>query len=118
MNKTIYCIILADSVENNSWPLLSHAEVPKQFIDTLYIGKTPLQTTYDQFSDFIPHENFLVITGKSYKDLVLEQLPMLKPGQVLTELYYRNTAPGIAYATYKIYKQNEEAMIAVAPSDQ
>ncbi len=118
MNKTIYCIILADSVENNSWPLLTHAEVPKQFIDTHYLGRTSLQTTYEQFSDFIPHENFLVITGKSYKDLVLEQLPMLKPGQVLTELYYRNTAPGIAYATYKIYKQNEEAMIAVAPSDQ
>jgi mannose-1-phosphate guanylyltransferase len=118
MNKTIYCIILADSVENNSWPLLSHAEIPKQFIDTLYIGKTSLQTTYEQFSDFIPHENFMVVTGKSYKNLVLEQLPMLKPKQVLTELYYRNTAPSIAYATYKIYQQDKDAIIAVAHSDK
>jgi mannose-1-phosphate guanylyltransferase len=118
MNKNNYCIILADSIENNSWSLLNHPEVPKQFLDTLYIGKTLLQITYEQFCDLIPHENFVIVTGKFYKNLVLEQLPMLKPAQVLTELYYRDTVPGITYATYKIYTQNKEAVITVTTSDQ
>lgn len=45
-------------------------------------------------------------------------MPLLVPDQVLTEPARRNTAPCIAYATYKLYKENPDAVVVVTPSDQ
>lgn len=107
---------MAGGVGSRFWPL-SRTEKPKQFIDALGIGKTFIQMTYERFARFIPDANFLVMTGENYKELVLEQLPMLKPEQVLTEPMRRNTAPCIAYATYKLYQENPKATVVVTPSD-
>jgi mannose-1-phosphate guanylyltransferase len=49
--------------------------------------------------------------------LVNEQLPGLDPSQIVSEPSRCNTAPCIAYATYKILDKNPEATIVVAPSD-
>ena len=117
MNKNHYCIIMAGGIGSRFWPL-SRNNKPKQFIDALGIGKTFIQMTYGRFARFIPTENFLVVTGAAYKELVMEQLPMLKAEQVLVEPMRRNTAPCIAYATYKIYKKNPDAVVVVTPSDQ
>lgn len=108
---------MAGGVGSRFWPL-SRTEKPKQFVDALGIGKTFIQMTYDRFVRFIPKENFLVVTGEIYKELVLEQLSQLSPNQVLTEPARRNTAPCIAYATYKLYKKNPDAIVVVTPSDQ
>ncbi len=117
MDVNRYCIIMAGGVGSRFWPLSRNSK-PKQFVDALGVGKTFIQMTYNRFARFIPKENFLVVTGANYKDLVLEQLPMLKPEQVLVEPVRRNTAPCIAYATYKLYKQNPNAVVVVTPSDQ
>lgn len=108
---------MAGGIGSRFWPL-SRTEKPKQFIDALGIGKTFIQMTYERFARFIPKENFLVMTGEAYKDLVLAQLPMLTPNQVLTEPMRRNTAPCIAYATYKLFRENPQATVVVTPSDQ
>ena len=108
---------MAGGIGSRFWPL-SREEKPKQFVDALGIGKTFIQLTYERFARFIPNENFLVMTGLSYKDLVLEQLPMLKPEQVLTEPCRRNTAPCIAYAMFKLLSRDPEAVAVVTPSDQ
>lgn len=117
MNKNNYCVIMAGGVGSRFWPL-SRNDKPKQFIDILGLGMTFIQMTYKRFSRFIPCENFRVVTGVAYRELVLEQLPMLQPDQVLVEPVRRNTAPCIAYATYKLYKENPEATVVVASSDQ
>lgn len=59
----------------------------------------------------------MILTNERYNDLVLEQLPMVKPEQVLLEPAMRNTAPCILYASLKIQKQNPYAVMVVAPSD-
>ena len=112
-----YCVIMAGGIGSRFWPL-SRVEKPKQFVDALGIGKTFIQLTYERFARFVPRENFLVMTGENYKDLVLEQLPMLSPEQVLTEPCRRNTAPCIAYAMYKLRALDPEAVAVVTPSDQ
>ena len=117
MNTNQYCIIMAGGIGSRFWPL-SRTEKPKQFVDALGVGRTFIQLTYDRFARFIPRENFRVVTGEAYKALTLEQLPMLTPEQVLTEPARRNTAPCIAYATYKLYAQNPGATVAVTPADQ
>lgn len=108
---------MAGGIGSRFWPL-SRVEKPKQFVDALGIGKTFIQLTYERFARFVPRENFLVMTGENYKDLVLEQLPVLSPEQVLTEPCRRNTAPCIAYAMYKLRALDPEAVAVVTPSDQ
>lgn len=115
MNNT-YCIIMAGGIGSRFWPL-SRDSRPKQFLDILGTGRTFLQQTYDRLSQIIPTENFVVVTCYRYVNLVLEQLPQLKKEQVLPEPLRRNTAPCIAYATYKIRAKNPDAVFIVAPSD-
>ena len=62
-------------------------------------------------------ENILIVTNDLYADLVKEQLPELKPEQILLEPTRRNTAPCIAWASYHIRALNPHANIVVAPSD-
>ncbi|MBE9487816.1 MAG: mannose-1-phosphate guanylyltransferase [Bacteroidetes bacterium] len=116
MNNNLYCVIMAGGVGSRFWPL-STEEKPKQFIDVLGIGKTFIQMTYERFSDIVPISNFVVMTNANYKDIVLEQLPMLEESQVLCEPARRNTAPCIAYAAYHIQALNKDAVMVVTPSD-
>jgi len=111
-----YCVIMAGGVGSRFWPLSRKAK-PKQFLDILGTGRTLIQQTFDRFSKFIPSENFLVVTGVNYKDIVQEQLPELKQEQILHEPFRRNTAPCLAYAANKIKKKNPNANLVVAPSD-
>ena len=111
-----YCIIMAGGIGSRFWPL-SKDNYPKQFLDILGTGKSFIRSTYERFCPVIPDENFLVVTNKAYKQLVLEHLPMLKPDQVLCEPARRNTAPCIAYAAYHIQSLCKEANIVVTPAD-
>lgn len=116
MNKNYYCIIMAGGVGSRFWPV-SRAEKPKQFIDILGLGKTFIQLTFDRYAAIMPKENILVVTSQRYETLVREQLPDILPENILLEPYKRNTAPCIAYATYKLYAKNPDATVVVAPSD-
>ena len=116
MNKNYYAIIMAGGVGSRFWPV-STTEFPKQFHDMLGSGQTLIQKTFSRLSQLIPVENILILTNEKYNDLVLEQLPLVKPDQVLLEPALRNTAPCILYASLKIKKQNPNAFVVVAPSD-
>ena len=116
MNKNYYAILMAGGVGSRFWPV-STAEFPKQFHDMLGAGHTLIQKTFSRLSQLIPVENILILTNEKYNHIVLEQLPMVKPEQVLLEPAMRNTAPCILYASLKIKKQNPDAVMVVAPSD-
>ncbi len=116
MNKNYYAILMAGGVGSRFWPV-STTEFPKQFHDMLGSGETLIQKTFSRLAKLIPAENILILTNERYNNLVLEQLPMVKPEQVLLEPAMRNTAPCILYASLKIQKQNPEAVMVVAPSD-
>jgi mannose-1-phosphate guanylyltransferase len=111
-----YCVIMAGGIGSRFWPL-SKMKKPKQFLDILGTGTTLLQQTYERIKEIIPVKNILVVTNEDYGDLVMQQLPLLKPEQVLLEPLRRNTAPCIAYANFKIRELNPDAKIMVAPSD-
>ena len=116
MNNNRYCVIMAGGAGSRFWPL-SRNGYPKQFLDILGIGRTFIQQTYDRFARIIPKENFLVVTGVEYRDIVLAQLPDLVADQVLCEPMRRNTAPCIAYATYRLNEKNPDAQVVVTPAD-
>jgi mannose-1-phosphate guanylyltransferase len=107
---------MAGGIGSRFWPM-SRTSHPKQFIDMLGTGRTLLQQTYDRFLKICPKQNIYIVTNDSYKDLVLKQIPQLSPENILGEPVRRNTAPCIAYATYKIMQKDDKANIIVAPSD-
>lgn len=111
-----HLVIMAGGVGSRFWPL-STSECPKQFIDITGIGRTMIQQTLDRFEGIIELDHVWVVTSENYKELVLEQLEGINPQHVLLEPCMRNTAPCIAYVSWKIQKEDEDAQIVVAPSD-
>lgn len=107
---------MAGGIGSRFWPM-SRTAHPKQFIDILGTGRTLLQSTFDRFLPICPKENIFIVTNEAYRSLVLEQLPDVKPENLLCETARKNTAPCIAYAAYKIYSFNKKANLVVAPSD-
>jgi len=116
MDKNHYCVIMAGGIGSRFWPL-SKTERPKQFLDILGTGRTLLQQTYDRFLKIIPSNQIFVVSNLEYKEIIVEQLPDLPVENILLEPLRRNTAPCIDYANFRIYKENREAKIVVAPSD-
>lgn len=111
-----FAIIMAGGIGSRFWPL-SRTSMPKQFLDFHGTGKSLLQMTYDRFSKFIPSEHIYVVTNEGYRTLVEEQVPNLPHNNILGEPLARNTAPCIAYATFKIADNYDEGTCIVAPSD-
>lgn len=107
---------MAGGVGSRFWPM-STTNHPKQFLDILGTGRTLLQQTFDRFKELCPLNNIYVVTNDMYENLVVEQLPGLAKENILTEPARKNTAPCIAYASYKIHKLNPNALTVVAPSD-
>ncbi|HLN20242.1 MAG TPA: mannose-1-phosphate guanylyltransferase [Bacteroidales bacterium] len=110
-----YVIIMAGGVGSRFWPL-SRKEKPKQFLDILGTGETLIQQTFRRFKTVCPEENIFVVTSEEHRDLVSEQLG-ISQSRILGEPFRRNTAPCIAYGTFRIYKENPDAVIAVTPAD-
>ena len=111
-----HLVIMAGGVGSRFWPM-STAERPKQFIDVLGIGRSLLQLTVDRFEGLVPTENIWVVTNQKYADIIHEQLPDMPYDHILCEPCRRNTAPCIAYVSWRIKSMNPKANIAVSPSD-
>jgi mannose-1-phosphate guanylyltransferase len=107
---------MAGGVGTRFWPMSTTGH-PKQFLDILGTGRTLIQQTFDRFKELCPPENIYVVTSDTYEKLVSEQLPELSKENILTEPSRKNTAPCVAYASYKIHKLNPKAITVVAPSD-
>ncbi len=115
-NKHHYVAIMAGGIGSRFWPM-SRTDYPKQFLDILNTGKTLIQWTYERFADFIPRENIFVVTSDEYSGIVAEQLPDLPVANILGEPSRKNTAPCIAYISFKLMQQDPQASLIVAPSD-
>ena len=107
---------MAGGVGSRFWPM-STVERPKQFIDILGTGRTMIQMVFDRFKGVVESQNMWVVTNKCYREQVLQQLPDIPESHILCEPCRRNTAPCIAYVSWRIKKESPKANIVVAPSD-
>ena len=111
-----HLVIMAGGVGSRFWPM-STAEQPKQFIDVLGVGKTLLQLTVERFGTIIKPNNIWVVTNQRYAGIVRQQLPDIPQENILCEPCRRNTAPCIAYVSWRIKSRDPRANIVVTPSD-
>lgn len=116
MNKHHYVAIMAGGIGSRFWPM-SRTNYPKQFLDILNTGKTLIQSTYDRFASFIPEENIYVVTSNEYINIVKKQIPQIPLQNILGEPSRKNTAPCIAYISFKLLEKDPHASLIVAPSD-
>lgn len=116
MSTNIYVVIMAGGSGTRFWPYSRDAK-PKQFLDVLGTGRSLLQMTFDRFCEITTPDKIWVVSNEKYEQLIHDQLPELEKHQVLLETEKRNTAPCIAYASYKIMKKDPNAVLVVSPSD-
>jgi mannose-1-phosphate guanylyltransferase len=115
-NQNTYIAIMAGGIGSRFWPL-SRVNYPKQFLDILGTGRTLVQQTFDRFAKLVPVENIFVVTANEYLDITHEQLPGLPKENILGEPFRKNTAPCIAYISFKLQKINPKASLIIAPAD-
>lgn len=111
-----HLVIMAGGIGSRFWPL-STPQCPKQFLDITGCGRTMIQQTFDRFEGIIDIDHVWVVTSANFKQLVADQLTGINPQHILLEPCMRNTAPCIAYVSWKIQKEDPTALIVVAPSD-
>ncbi len=116
MDKNNYVAIMAGGIGSRFWPM-SRVDYPKQFLDILNTGRTLIQSTYDRFASFIKPENMYVVTSIGYRDIVREQLPEIPAENILCEPSRKNTAPCVAYISYKLQQLNPNANLICSPAD-
>ena len=115
-DKRNHIVIMAGGIGSRFWPM-STTECPKQFIDVLGVGRSLLQLTYDRFQGICLPENIWIVTNNKYLELCREQLPDVPTENILLEPCRRNTAPCIAYVSWRIKSKNPKANVVVTPSD-
>ena len=68
--------------------------------------------------NIVPKQNIFICTQVEYAYWVTKQLPDLPPDYVLAEPVSRNTAPSIAWASFRISHICPDASMIILPSDQ
>lgn len=116
MNIHHYCVIMCGGIGSRFWPI-SRNNRPKQFLDFLGTGKSLLQLTVERISHLVPSENIILVTNRQYENIIREQLPEVKPSNILLEPARRNTAPCVCWAAQHIHALDPEAAIVTLPSD-
>ncbi|MEX2596867.1 MAG: mannose-1-phosphate guanylyltransferase [Salibacteraceae bacterium] len=112
----VYCVIMAGGIGSRFWPM-SRQTKPKQFLDIMGTGSSLIELTYDRLKHFSSKEKFMVVTSDEYVALTQEHLPELQKNQILAEPSRKNTAPCVAYAAYKLFQKNPEAVMVISPAD-
>lgn len=107
---------MCGGVGSRFWPF-SRSGMPKQFIDFFGMGKSLLQMTVERIRPIVGDEHIILVTNSAYADIIREQLPDVKPSNILLEPARRNTAPCICWAAHHIAALDPEASMVVLPSD-
>ena len=109
-------LIMAGGRGERFWPK-SRVNMPKQFLSLTGDGKTMIQLTVQRILPLVDIEDVFIVTNRSYKPIVREQLPELPEENILCEPVGRNTAPCIGLGATHIQKKYEDAVMFVLPSD-
>lgn len=108
-------IIFAGGVGTRLWPL-SRKKSPKQF-EKIIDGKSTLQMAAERLQPDFPWEKMYVATGKSYVDIIRQQLPKLPPEQLIGEPEVRDVGPAVGLMTAILVKESPDEPMAILWSD-
>lgn len=113
----LYAVILAGGTGTRFWPFSRQLE-PKQFLRLL--GKdTLLQATIRRARKLVKPKNIFVVTNKLNFYEAKEQLSKfnIPDANIILEPEGKNTAPAIALCAQIIFRQDNDALLLIFPSD-
>lgn len=109
-------VIMAGGKGERFWPM-SRERLPKQFLNLTESGKTMIQLTVERLLPLAATEDIYVATSQRYRELAMEQLPMLPRENILCEPCGKNTAPCVAFAAGVLAAKYEDAVVYLVASD-
>jgi mannose-1-phosphate guanylyltransferase/mannose-6-phosphate isomerase len=116
MNSRIVPVIMCGGAGTRLWPA-SRESMPKQFMPLLSV-RSLFQETMLRVADAELFERPIVITGVSYRSLVVEQLSAIDvAADVVLEPERRDSGPAVAVATVLGMQRRSDALLLVLASD-
>ncbi len=115
MTQSRFIVIMAGGRGERFWPQ-SRQKKPKQLLSI--VGDEPLLTqTVRRVEGLVPLENVFVITNADYADDVRAVCPMIPAENVVAEPTGRDTAAAVGLGALLVALKDENASLAVLPSD-
>ena len=108
-------VILAGGAGSRFWPASTPAR-PKQLLP-LVSGRPLVADTVSRALDLVPPDRVRVVAGRHLKPSLTAALPELSPGSFLWEPFPRSTAPALAWATWRAWRSDPDAVIVSLHSD-
>lgn len=110
-----FAIIPAGGVGSRLWPL-SRASAPKFLHDLTGSGQTLLQDTWDRLTP-LAGQKIMVVTGNVHADAVAQQLPELRPENLILEPSPKDSTAAIALAAAVLFQRDPEVIIGSFAAD-
>ncbi len=111
----LFAVIMAGGIGARFWPR-SKKKSPKQLLKI--VGEnTMIQETFLRINGLVPKENILIVTNKTQKPGIVEQLPEIPVENIIVEPFGRNTAACIGLASIIIQQRSPDAVTFVMPAD-
>lgn len=111
----LYAVIMAGGIGTRFWPL-SRRTRPKQLLD-LVGGASLIRQTMDRIRPLVPLDRTIVVTGAEHAEAVSAEIPELPRANLLVEPVGRGTAAAIGLAAVVVRARDDQAALAVLPSD-
>lgn len=111
----LLAVVMAGGQGTRFWPR-SRRLRPKQFLAMAGTDSMLKQTVERLFPRFAAEDVF-ILTTTELAEATRHELPMLPPGNVLTEPEGRNTAPCLALALVQLEQRHPDAVMVVLSAD-
>jgi len=115
MKDNFIAIIMAGGRGERFWPA-SREKKPKQFLK-ITSENTMIKETVMRLDGLIDINNIFIVTGKNYKEMVLNEIKGIPETNVLCEPKGMNTANAIALASAHIEKKKGNPIVTVLSAD-
>lgn len=110
-----YAVIMAGGGGTRLWPV-SRKERPKQLLP-LIGQETLFESTVKRLENLFPPERILVVTVEEQAREMRLQAPLIPAGNYIIEPSPRGTASVVGLAAAVLHKRDENASMAILPSD-
>lgn len=116
MKRDLAVVIMAGGSGTRFWPL-STSQKPKQFLNLFNDSRSLLQKSYDRVAGLVPEDHILVLTNKSFVEMVVEQLPEIPPENIIGEPMKRDTAAAVCLGAALCKERFGNPVIATLTAD-